>query len=260
MLLSWFRDRRRQTLLAAPFPTWWEGFLAKNVAHYGLISPTEQTNLRNITRILIAEKQWQGCGSLFVTEEMKVTIAAQAALLLLGNDHRYFQHVRKVVVFPTEFRTPVAEDGWEDDGLSETPLAGRAVDRGPVLLAWDEVLPEGRNPSGGVNVVIHEFAHQLDFSERLTTRAPPLGDGELESRWQDILTTHFEQHHHAISRGKRNPLFTAHAADSLAEYFANACEAFYCRPATLKQLYPEVYRLLAAYFKVDPLAWFGRRG
>src|SRR4051794_3907914 len=112
MLFSWLNERRRRHLLAEPFPNWWCGFLTGNVAHYTLLSEAEQTRLRDATRILIAEKRWQGCSGLFVTEEMKVTIAAQAALLLLADDRHYFKHVRDIVLFPTEFRTPVAEDGW----------------------------------------------------------------------------------------------------------------------------------------------------
>jgi len=259
MLFSWISARRRRKLLADPFPSWWEGYLTRNVAHYALLSPPEQDRLRDITRILIAEKRWQGCGGLFVTEEMKVTIAAQAALLLLADERRYYRFVWEIVVFPTAFRTPVRADGWEDDLLSEIPLAGRAVDRGPVLLAWDQVLPEGREPRSGVNVVIHEFAHQLDFAEGLTIGTPPLGDRSLEARWQPVLSERYQKHCNNVARKRRDPLFTPHAADNEAEYFANASEAFYCRPIQLKRMVPDVYELLAAYYRVDPIAWFSGR-
>src|SRR5690349_21377310 len=131
MLFSWLRNRRRRRLLAEPFPLRWEEFLRRNVGHYPRLSPPEQAKLRDITRVFVAEKTWEGCGGLFVTEEMKVTIAAQAALLLLGADHDYYARVDSVVVYPSSFRTPVAEDDWEDDGLSDTALSGQAVYRGP---------------------------------------------------------------------------------------------------------------------------------
>src|SRR5438093_1024994 len=131
MVFSWLRSRRRRKLLAEPFPVRWDLFISRNVAHFRFLSTAEQHKLRDITRILFAEKQWQGRSDLFVTEEMKVTIAAQAALMLLGMDHDYFRRVHKVYVFPTEFRTPRREDDWEDDGLSEQPHAGQAVYRGP---------------------------------------------------------------------------------------------------------------------------------
>jgi Mlc titration factor MtfA (ptsG expression regulator) len=255
MLFSWLRARRRRKLLAEPFPLRWTEFLKRNVGHFALLSPAEQARLRDATRILVAEKRWLGRGGLFVSEEMKVTVAAQAALLLLGADRAYFPRVRDVVVFPASFRTPVAEDDWEDDELSETDLAGQAVDRGPVLLAWDQVLAEGRDPGAGYNVVVHEFAHQLDFSDGLAAGVPALGDRELESRWRYVMTVAFEDHRRAVRDKDPETLFTPHAADNEAEFFADASEAFYCRADALNELHPELYRLLAAYYRVDPLRW-----
>ncbi len=258
MFFSWLRSRRRRKLLAEPFPVRWAGFLDRNVGHFPRLSSPEQDRLRDTTRILVAEKRWHGRGGLFVSEEMKVTIAAGAALLLLGTDHGYFSRVRDVVVFPTEFRTPVPEDDWEDDGLSETPLAGQAVDRGPVILAWDQVLGEGRNPDGGFNVVVHEFAHQLDFLDGLSGGTPPLGDRALETRWRYTMTVAYEDHRRAIRDRTGATFFTPHAADSETEFFADATEAFFCRPVDLRELHPEIYELLGAYYKIDPTNWAGR--
>ena len=122
---------------------------------------------------------------------------------MLGTDHGYFPRVREVVVFPTEFRTPVAADDWEDDLLSETPLAGQAVNRGPVLLAWDVVLAEGRDPDAGYNVVIHEFAHQLDFFDGLAGGTPHLSDRDLQIRWHEVLIGAFENHRTAYANALR---------------------------------------------------------
>jgi Mlc titration factor MtfA (ptsG expression regulator) len=130
------------------------------------------------------------------------------------------------------------------------------VDRGPVLLAWDQVLTEGREPGAGYNVVVHEFAHQLDFSDGLAGGVPALGDRELESRWRYVMTVAFEDHRRAVREKNPETLFTPHAADNEAEFFADASEAFYCRPDALQELHPEIYRLLAAYYRVEPLAWF----
>lgn len=256
MLFSWLRARRRRKILAEPFPIRWSGIIDRNVGHYARLSAPEQARVQDVARILIEEKRWLGRGGLFISEEMIVTIAAQAALLLIGDDRGFYRRVREIVVFPTTFRTPVAEDDWEDDELSDTILSGQAVDRGPVLLAWDEVLPEGRNPEAGYNVVIHEFAHQLDFTDRLADGTPPLGDRELEARWHYVMTVGFEDHRRAIKE-KTETFFTPHAADSPAEFFADATEAFYCRPRQLRKLHRELYDLFAAYYRVDPAGWVG---
>lgn len=257
MLFSWLRARKRRTLLAEPFPLRWAAFLERNVGHYPRLPAPDQARLRDAARVLLAEKQWLGRGGLFLTEEMRVTVAAQAALLLLGGDRGYFPRVRDIVVFPTEFRTPVAGDDWEDDFLSDTALAGQAVDRGPVLLAWDEVLAEGRDPHAGYNVVIHEFAHQLDFSDGISAGVPDLGDRALEARWRYVMAVAFEDHRRAVRANEAGAFFTPHAADDAMEFFADATEAFYCRPADLERLHPEMYALLAAYYRADPAAWFG---
>jgi Mlc titration factor MtfA (ptsG expression regulator) len=261
MLFSWLRNRRRRKLLAEPFPVRWQAILNRNVGHYPRLSPAEQSTLRDITRVLIAEKKWEGCAGLFVTEEMKVTIAADAALLLLGGaDHDYYARVASVIVYPSTFRTPRPEDDWEDDFLSDTVLSGQAVYRGPVILSWEEVLPEARDPDAGYNVVIHEFAHQLDFLDNAINGTPPLDDPELEKRWRYVMTVAFEDHRRALKRGDEETFFTEHAADDETEFFADATEAFYCRPEDMLELYPEVYRLLAAYYRVDPTKWFPADG
>jgi MtfA peptidase len=255
MLFSWLRKRRRRKLLAEPFPIRWEAFLRTNVAHYSRLAPAEQSRLRDIVRVLIAEKQWEGARGLFVSEEMKVTIAAQAALLILGLEHDYYSRVDSIVVYPSKFRTPVREDGWEDDELSDMEADGQAVYRGPVILSWEDVLPEGRDPDEGFNVVVHEFAHQLDYLDNAVNGTPPLGNRELEARWTYVMTVAYEDHRRAIQKGEET-FFSEQAADDETEFFADASEAFFCRPADLKELYPEVYQLLEAYYRVDPVQWF----
>ena len=104
--------------------------------------------------------------------------------------------------------------------------------------------------------MVHEFAHQLDFSDRLADGTPPLGNRELESRWRYVFAVAFEDHRRAIKEKAEGLFFTPHAADSPAEFFADATEAFYCRPLDLRDLHAELYQLLAAYYRLDPAAWF----
>lgn len=255
MIFSWLRERRRRRLLAGPFPVRWGDIIGRNVGHYAVLPTPLQDRLRDTTRILLAEKEWLGRGGHFITEEVRVTVAAQAALLLLGRPRDYFRRTREVVVFPTEFRTPVAADDWEDDFLSDTQLAGQAVVRGTVLLAWDEVLREGRDPACGHNVVLHEFAHQLDFAEEVSTGAPDLGDAAKESRWEYAMAVAFADHRRAVLARHGDLFFTPHAADDEREFFADLTEAFYCRPRDLRGLHPELYELLAAYYRLEPASW-----
>ncbi len=254
-MFGFLRDRRRRKLLAGPFPPHWEVLLRRNVGHYPRLSDAERARLRDITRVLVAEKNWEGAGGLTVTEEIRLTVAAQAGLLLLGLDHDYYDRVSAVVVYPGAFRTPVEEDGWEDDGLSDDPLSGQAVYRGPVILSWDEALAEGREPAAGYNVVVHEFAHQLDFLDGASDGTPALADPELARRWGPTMQAAFETHRAALGR-RQETFFTEHAGDDEAEFFADASEAFCCRPHDLAAEEPGVFELLRAYYKLDPRAWF----
>src|SRR5262245_51986468 len=121
MVFSWWRRRRRQKLLAQPFPASWLEILNRNVAHYGLLSEAEQARLRDDLRVFIAEKHWEGCGGLAITDEIKVTIAAQACLLLLAIEHDYFSRVMSILVYPTKYAAPVErmEHGWIVEGESD---------------------------------------------------------------------------------------------------------------------------------------------
>lgn len=255
MILSWLRSRRRRKLLADPFPIRWLAIIERNVGHYALLPVPLQAKLRDITTVILAEKNWLGRGGLFANEEMRATIAAQAALLVLGRDNHFFDSVRDVYVFPTTFHTPRPEDDWEDDFLSDTNLSGQASYSGVVLLAWDEVQREGRDPAGGYNVVLHEFAHQLDFAEGLAGRAPDLGDRALETRWKYAMSVAFADHRRAVKANEAELFFTPHAADDELEFFADLTEAFFCRPFDLKDMHSELYALLGAYYRLNPVAW-----
>src|SRR5262245_20497375 len=192
-MLAWYRQYRRQSLLRLPYPDGWETLLTRNVAHYRLLSAGEQARLRNDLRILVAEKNWEGCGGLLVTEEMKVTIAGQACLMLLGMEHDYFSRVLSILVYPAAFR--VYREGPQGDQVGKDAAAGEAVYRGPVIMAWDAALTEGQNPSVGRNVVIHEFAHQLDFLDGYINGTPRLGDGAQDERWYEVMTAEIGRAH-----------------------------------------------------------------
>jgi hypothetical protein len=255
-MFGFFRQRRRRKLLAEPFPSWWDAILARNVGHFPRLSPPEQAKLRDTTRVLIAEKEWEGCGGLHITDEMKVTVAAQAALLLIGfNGHDYFARVSSVVVYPSDFRTPQREDNWEDDELSDTISEGQAVYRGPVILSWDHVLAESRDPAGGYNVVVHEFAHQLDFLSGELNGTPPLGSAEAEANWVRVMSAALADHRAELARGHQTFL-SEQAGDSETEFFADCAEAFFCNPHGLSGEYREVFDRLADYFRQDPREWF----
>src|SRR6516162_5257065 len=119
MIFSWLQRRRRRKLLTQPFPVAWLDYLHKNVAHYRFLSEAEQARLRDDLRIFIAEKSWEGCGGLRMTDEIKVTIASQACLLVLGLEHNYYDRVESILVYPRGYLAPdqrVGPDGIIHEG------------------------------------------------------------------------------------------------------------------------------------------------
>lgn len=257
-MFSFFRDRRRRKLLAEPFPPHWDAILRRNVAHAGRLSAAELGRLKDTARVLVAEKGWEGCGGLFVTEEMKVTIAAQAALLLVGWDrHDYFARVPAVIVYPDSFQTPNREDGWEDDHLSDEVRDGETGHRTPVIVSWNNVLAEGRDPAGGRNLVVHEFAHQVDLLDGDIDGVPPLVDPKVAGEWREVMPAARRRHLRNLQEyGPDEAFFSEAAAGDDGEFFADASEAFFTVPHDLRAEEPDVYRLLAAAYRVEPVRWF----
>lgn len=256
-MFRWLRNRRRRKILAEPFPTRWERILREKVGHYSRLSPAEQSSLRNAVQILIAEKHWEGCGGLFLNEEMKVVITAQASLPILACDHDYYSRVDSILVYPTAFSSPNPEDDWEDDELSDFGKEGMAVYRGPVLLSWDIVKEEAINPSCGQSVVVHEFVHQIDFLDYDVNGAPPIQDRALAERWQIEMSHAFAFHQEQLKL-HGEAFLTEQAGDDETEFFAAAAEKFFCNPAGLKTYYPGVYAVFAEYFKLEPIRWFAK--
>ena len=183
-----------------------------------------------------------------------MTVAAGIALILLGLAHDYFSRVDSILVYPGAFQTPNEEDDWEDDFISERVIEGQAVYRGPVILGWKQVLDESRDPSYGANVVIHEFAHQLDFLDGSIDGTPPLPSRAEEERWERVMTAAYRDHLDQLKR-RGQTYFTEHAGENESEFFADASEAFFCDPHGMAEEAPEVYELLKDYYKIDPRTW-----
>jgi Mlc titration factor MtfA (ptsG expression regulator) len=252
MLFSWLRERRRRQLLAEPFPPAWLGPLEKNVAHYAVLSDAEKAKLRDTLRILIAEKNWEGCRGLVITDEMKVTVGALASLLLLGIEHDYFHTVQTVLVYPSSFRRP-ADDRVEGDLVPERgeELLGEAWYRGPVVLSWPDSLEAAQFPGAYPNTVLHEFAHQLDYTNGLIDGTPQLESDAQRAQWREVMTAEYERLIRRSEEG-RPTLLDPYGATNEGEFFAVATESFFDQPVEMAQMRPRLYGVLRDYYRQDP--------
>ena len=188
MILRWLRERRRRKLLATPFPAQWLRWLERNVAHYPHLSAADQARLRDRLRVFVAEKNWEGCAGLQVTDEMKVTIAAQACLMTLGLDGDPFDGLLSILIYPSGYAVPEERwhEGWSIAGYSarraKPTIADRSFSPGMTFARTRQ------HPGQGNNLVWHEFAHQIDMLDRSVNGTPPLEDRSMRRQWHDVMT------------------------------------------------------------------------
>jgi Mlc titration factor MtfA (ptsG expression regulator) len=251
VLAAWRRARVR----AQPFPGAWRDILRRRMPAFARLPPDLQWQVKKHVQVLLAEKPFIGCAGLIITDEMRVLIAAQAALLLLNRDAGYFRNLRQVLVYPGAFvveRTQPDAMGLTHE--TRRALAGESWQQGQLLLSWDDVLAGAANPDDGHNVVIHEFAHQLDQERGRANGAPWLGRREGYGRWAQVLSAEYAALQRRLALGEPS-VIDAYAASDPAEFFAVVSEHFFEQPALLAQAHPALYAEFARCYRTNPLVW-----
>ena len=254
-MFRWLKIHRRKKLLAEPFPDAWRDAIERNVRLYGTLTADEQARVRNYVQVFAAEKNWEPCGGLVMTDEIRVTIAAQVGILVLGlSPIEYFDHVLSVLVYPDTY---VAErsQSYRGGGVIEegdSARLGEAWYRGPVILAWGDVLRESQGQRPGHNVTLHEFAHQLDMlNGRDGDGTPPLETADQGRRWVQVLEGRYQELVEACENGRPTTL-DCYGATNTAEFFAVATELFFDRPDVMKRNLEDLYGLLCEFYRQDP--------
>jgi len=250
----WLREFRRRRLRARPLSEA-QRTLLRRLPLYRRLPPRLQAELRGHLQVFLAEKRFVGCAGLAVTDLMRVTIAAQACLLMLGRDADYFPFLREVLVYPSAFVVErlQADPNGVHTHLNRT-LSGESSSNGQVVLSWDDALEGARDGDDGRNVVIHDFAHQLDQEFGPANGAPLLATRADYARWSDVLAASFESLRRQLAAGLPT-LLDPYGAQDPAEFFAVACEVFFERGEAMARVEPALYGELRRYFGVDPAAW-----
>jgi len=255
------RSRERAERFARPFGAEEEIILDRDFSRWRWIPASLRQRFSGITRVLIEEKNFEPCGGLAeVTDEMKLVISAQAALTLLGkNDRGFFPRLHSILVYPSGFR----DRGRRRLGIDDDDRGGRdgeAWETGSVILSWDNVLAGARSGDDGMNVVIHEFAHQLDQYNGIADGVPLLRHRGDYVRWASVMGEHYEQlKAESLDRHLREPFLDPYGATHPAEFFAVASEAFFEDPHDLAEEHPDLYDELAKFYGLDPVSWTGKK-
>ena len=248
-------ERRRQRIRERPLPAAWREILKQRVPYVRGLPVDLQLQLKRHIQVFLSEKNFIGCDGLTITDEMRVTIAAQACLLILNRPRGYYPKLREILVYPGSF--VVEREHTDGIGVAHHArqvLAGESWERGQVVLSWHDTLVGAATPDDGQNVVIHEFAHQLDQETGAANGAPVLPRRDQYARWSQVLGAEFRQLQTAASE-REETLFSDYGASDPAEFFAVISEVFFEQPQRMADEHPALYRELALFYRLDPLSW-----
>lgn len=241
-----------------PIPPEWAGIVERNVALAEHLSPADRDRLLRLVQVFLDEEPMEGCNGLVLTEEMRVTIAAQACLLLLKLRYPRYPKLKRILVYPGTFVPRRLEAPASSGAVAQPPVPelGEAWGSGTVILSWPSSLSGSRNGSDAQNVVLHEFAHVLDQEDGAADGVPLLEPPSSYRVWGYVMGHHFTRHQQLVERAAETRL-DPYGATNRAEFFAVATESFFEQPRQLLREAPEVYEELRKFYHQDPAALTG---
>jgi len=256
MVFDLFKSRRRARVRSLPPPPVWREILEHNLPIFNRLPAEDQAELLGHTQVFLAEKHFEGAGGLELTEEMRVTIAGQACLLLLHRETDYYPELTSIIVYPTSYISDeqryLGGGLWEEG--SEHRLGHTGERLGAIVLSWDDVRHGASEPHDGKNLVLHEFAHQLDFENRNADGTPVLQTSGDYRAWARVMSHEFEALRDALEAGD-DTFLDDYGATNPAEFFAVITEAFFERPRALRRNHPALFMQLQRFYQQDPTSY-----
>jgi len=247
------RQYRRRLALQQPFPVEWVEILKKNLPPYSRFSADLRQALHQDIKIFLSEKLFEGCGGLTITDEIRVTIAAQACMLLLNRDEDCYPKLFSVLVYRSTY-VAGGNGFFTNRSTPKSVRLGESWGHGVVVLSWDSVKHGAFNFSDGHNVAMHEFAHQLDQEDGAADGAPILEQRSAYTSWARVFSKEFNRLQEQKRKRKRS-LFNKYGAANPAEFFAVVTESFFEKPKQFQKKHPELFKELQDYYKVNPIEW-----
>lgn len=251
------RYLKRKYISTRPFPDPWISILEYKVPVYRRLPRTLREQLRKHIPIVISEKNYEGCGGLTLTEEMKVIITAYACVLILKETADYYSDLQSILVYPDSYIAPVSEmneGGIISEGFE--PRSGEYWGTGNIVLAWREIEKNISGSRTGQNLIYHEFSHLLDDRYGLTSGITMEGKALRTDDWTQTLASSYRRHGRNMHENRRSVL-DEYGTRSPAEFFSVASEAFFEAPDALHREMPDLYRVLRSFYALNPLSWRG---
>ncbi len=229
---------RRWRAVRQAFPDAWRGWLTEHVPLYARASAADQTRFERDVQLVLAEARFEGVSGVEVTDDLRLAVAAGAALLLHGRPDWELPLDRTFLFYP---------GGFGDDYTDLEPsYDGMVHPQGPVILTAPAVRRSWARPEDGSNVVLHELAHLFDYEDQYADGIPSLLDPASVEPWTDLVRRETAQIQHGRS------LLRRYAATNAAEFFAVATEVFFERGALLAERHPELFETMRALDHLDP--------
>lgn len=250
---SWSKQKNLKKLLATALSDQQRSILAEQVPLTQKLPSELRGKLEGKIHIFLDQVEFIGCDGLDITEEMQLSIAAQACLLVVNSD-AWFKHLRTILVYPGAFKSRERKHDGYVVTERETVRLGESWSRGPVILSWAHTEQGAFNYKDGRNVVLHEFAHQLDDLSGHTDGAPVLNKDQSFAKWAHVFTEAYKVHVRRVESGHKT-LLDAYGAEGPEEFFAVAVEVFFEKPTALRREEQAVYEQLAELFRLEPVTW-----
>lgn len=232
----------------------WISYLENNLPLYARFPNKLKQRIHEKIGQFVATTFFEGCGGLELTDEMILTVAGQACILVINRDGRPYPNLNTVLLYPSTFSSRVTDASGAVATQRQVHRLGESWSNGTVILAWDSVEHGARNIFDGHNVTLHEFAHQLDSELGGTDGVPRLRAEEAYQTWGQVVHDGYAQLVDDAERGRKSVL-DHYGATNPAEYFAVATEAFFEKPKQMLKKRPDLYALLKDYYQLDPIEW-----
>jgi len=246
--LQRLRKRQRRAVRAIPLSETERELLIAKVPIYACLPGELKEKLEELIQVFLHEVGFESCGKLEeVTREMQLIVAAQACLLLLESGYNHFGLLRSVLMYPDAYEVR------NEMGIKSVRL-GESWKSGSVVLSWKSVRQGAKNPEDGLNVVIHEFAHQLDQYNGTADGLPVLKERADYPEWATVMRRSYADLLEKVGKGSRTVL-DDYGATNPAEFFAVSTETFFEKPVQLEKKHPDLYRQLRRFYGLDPLQW-----
>ena len=250
------KRKQRAALLASGLSDRQKEIIAEQVPLVSALPDDMHRALEGKINLFLDQVNIVGCNDLEVTEEMELSIAAQACFLIVNVD-AWYTHLTTFLVYPGAFKSKTQSHDGYVVREEEVVRTGESWWRGPVILSWQHSQMGAANSTDGHNVVLHEFAHQFDDLSGRTNGQPLLGEGQSYAAWERVVVAAYERHEANVMQGRCTAM-DGYGATNHAEFFAVAVETFFERPAALQAEEPEVYEQLTELLRLDPLTWQGQ--